>query len=1435
MSISGSTCDNIKFHVYKEQDGKNCSFWNEIVDLKIVDVVGYGQFELKLNKNTSRDIFKEIIAQSLETELAQIPLYDLHINDDDYFNYGAQDESNLDSYGNIKPIKFYNPSDPHHSLLHLLLMDKACHWSLGVIPQYITVTNNGKQTQELATSFQRTFTIDGQNIYDFLVGDLANEANLVYVFDTYNRRINIYDRYSVGEDTNVFINTRNLANNITIEDNSESIKNCFRVVGGDDIITNYLSAINLTGNYIWQFSDLQYNDMPNGLVNAIRSYQTLKNTFNDEYYGGYDIFNQLISEGQSVNSFLIFDGNVNSFSNLPIASGKIGHYYYVQNENKYYLSNGTSWVICGAFTRLCSSYDRLSYLEHSMMPNVSLRTTNAQEQAGRIEREFVNTQVAVSNISIHSPTSFTGITNNVIAYCKVIIDNRYTVESIDDITNHYPRYNSNVWTGKIHIYRTSDKNDTRTITVSVRINDDELNYAKQKILKAIAKNEMAEVDQDVLTYTTSADYSKLITYFQKYSLNRLKSFYDGYESCISILMSFQSSAKDTAAFNIIYTTYRIRRDAVYEVYKIREHEVEKQRQLIDQIEIEKNSIQEQVDFKKYLDNINSSYWKLFNSYRREDTYQNDNYVSDGLTDGQILAKCKELLDYASFQLSMACQLQRTCSITLSNLLIMNEFKPFWDKFQIYNYIRVANDNEILKLRLMQVDVDFDQIEQLKITFSENISGNGNIVNDIGDIIKQADSMASSYNSIKQQSSQGNKAYNEVGKWIADGLNAAKTTISNSDNNEVTYGSYGINLKDMTEEGNYGDYQTRLIGQGVYFTQDAWKTVSLALGTIYIDGKRTSGLIADNVIGRLLAGESLYITNENGSFLLTGDTAKFTDITIDYQDKNGNRVKIGGASDRIFSISHNGNEVLYFNNVSNKMVMTGTLQGCDGDFSGTLKACNMSASTINGSTINGNTITGNTISSNNLIGNTISGGSITIGNNFSVDAHGNMKATNANFTGTIHAGTAIYSPNINGGSISGTSININNRFIVDSNGNMSASNGSFTGTINAGTSINSPIINGGNINGTSINIGNGNFTVNTSGHVTANSGFFKGTIEADSGYFKGNVTGCSGIFSDKVIGADVQAKTFSLLNNNSGQYETVITAKNKTSWVYSNVGYNAPIVYGVCANILGTEIFRGAGGACIDTNSIYVDNIYVPFQKGTSNGTTKSRVYYMNGSVDNDGVPSAGWVKGFTRVKNISIGDNDYRYSSGTYTSGDTILRFGANGKADDHKMGVDVPSVEYVQNYTQGYVEAHAGTSSDTRLKNNIEDLADISDLYMKLRPVSYKYKTGLYAYKPANIEFGLEADKVANLFPCDKYNIAWKSKKILDEEHLYCSDYAYRIDYKSIGIMTVQMVQNHQKQMKKLKHAELEFKHAILSLQGENAILKQRLQRLEELINVTN
>ena len=299
MSFAGDELDNISFVVYKILDGKECDFWDLIEDLKIVDMVGYSQFEISLDKELSTAEKKVITAFSLETELGQIILRNMHINDDDYFDYMA--DSNMDSSGNIVPVTLYNPAAKQlqqsdggfamrHSLLDLVLMDKAPHWSIGVYPKEVSVNVNGTVTKQSITSFQRTFTVDGTSIYDFLTGEVAKEANLVFIFDTYNRKINVYDKYEIGEDTGIVVSRRNLADEITISSGKDSIKNCFYVTGGDDVINNYLSAVNLTGNYIWCFSDEQMNDMPKGLSNAIRSFIAYKKTWDEQYYGGYNVY-----------------------------------------------------------------------------------------------------------------------------------------------------------------------------------------------------------------------------------------------------------------------------------------------------------------------------------------------------------------------------------------------------------------------------------------------------------------------------------------------------------------------------------------------------------------------------------------------------------------------------------------------------------------------------------------------------------------------------------------------------------------------------------------------------------------------------------------------------------------------------------------------------------------------------------------------------------------------------------------------------------------------------------------------------------------------------------------------------------------------------------------------------------------------------------------
>ena len=369
---------------------------------------------------------------------------------------------------------------------------------------------------------------------------------------------------------------------------------------------------------------------------------------------------------------------------------------------------------------------------------------------------------------------------------------------------------------------------------------------------------------------------------------------------------------------------------------------------------------------------------------------------------------------------------------------MDEFKPFWDKFALHNYIRIEDDDEVLKLKIMQIDIDFDAIDQFNVSFADNVSGNGNVLEDIADTISDMKTIATSYNATKQQVNQGKDKISKVAEWIKNGLNAAKTMISTSDDNEVTINNCGINLKDMSDEGNYGEFQTRLIGNGFFFTTDAWKSVATALGRIWIQDSETeghwaTGLIADNVIGNLIAGQSLMITNNSGSVKIDGDTALFTDITINYVDENGNSVKIGGNEDRIFAIADKEKELLYFDSTKNKMV-----------FSGDVVAATITGGTITGATVNGTTINGGTIN-----GGEFNGGSIHIGENedgsynFSVDESGHMIAKSGEFSGKITASEFI------GGSIKigeNKDKDTGYNFSVDSDGNVDAENAKIKGDI-----------------------------------------------------------------------------------------------------------------------------------------------------------------------------------------------------------------------------------------------------------------------------------------------------------------------------------------------------------------------------------------------------
>ena len=169
---------------------------------------------------------------------------------------------------------------------------------------------------EDSSRFQRTYTVDGTSIYDFLTGTVAEESNVAFVFNTIDREINCYslcdcinqedgkllkdrdgnDVTGIGEDTFVFVSKDRLANETSINSNKDKVKNCFRIEGGDDVINAMVAAANMGGNsYIYQFADFQYNDMSERLRKKIQAYQKMMESKDtqDTYYGENGIYTRL--------------------------------------------------------------------------------------------------------------------------------------------------------------------------------------------------------------------------------------------------------------------------------------------------------------------------------------------------------------------------------------------------------------------------------------------------------------------------------------------------------------------------------------------------------------------------------------------------------------------------------------------------------------------------------------------------------------------------------------------------------------------------------------------------------------------------------------------------------------------------------------------------------------------------------------------------------------------------------------------------------------------------------------------------------------------------------------------------------------------------------------------------------------------------------------
>ena len=847
----------ISFTVNKYVDGKITNLWDKILDFKLVYCKEWDcWFEAKVELDEATESVKTVFCTQLgQAELSQIMLYDIEIN--------TEDDIARDDY---KIGILYDPIDSQCILRRLL--DKAPHYSI-------------IHVDETLWNIQRSFSFDDTSIYDAFQ-EIAEEIGCLFVFNSDSdadgmpqRTISVYDlqqncndcdyrgeftdkcpkcgsadiKYGYGEDTRIFVTSDELASEgIELVTDTDSVKNCFKLEAGDDLMTATIRNRNPNGtDYIWYFSEATKEDMPKELVEKIESYDKTYQYYYNDFESILDA-NLLAGYNNLVDKYLAYNEDLEKISN-PVKG-------FASLMQAYYNTIDLGW-----------------YLKSGLMPNVTMGKTDAKEQ-GLLLDTSLPPLIAVTDLDIVSKAT---ADSTVLAMAKAIVNSHYKVSIVDNSSQLI----NGEWSGKFTITNYSDEEDTYTTsTINRTLTDWDETYIKQKIDKILGKE---NTDDLSVTGLFAKDYDEFRVELEKYALTPLKSFHDACQACLDILIEQGAGDKNNSLYKSLYSPYYKKLKAIESEMKYREDEINVIIDLQSDIEKIKANIQSKLNFQNYL---GEDLWLQFCAYRREDKYSNSNYISDGLNNAELFERALQFYEVAENEIFKSSELQHSISATLNNLLAIPKFKPLVELFEVGNWIRVQVDDRVYKLRLVEYEISYGDFDSISVKFSD-VAKIKNGYSDLEDVLSDASSMASSYDSIKRQANLGNEARDMVRQWMNEGLDASLVQIQNNTNEDIIIDNNGLlgrSYSDITEE--YSDEQIRLTHNIIAFTDDNWQSVKQAIGkhkhTYYDEGKKefidaigygvssdfvTAGFISGSqIIGGNIYSDNYSITNSTGSYI-----------------------------------------------------------------------------------------------------------------------------------------------------------------------------------------------------------------------------------------------------------------------------------------------------------------------------------------------------------------------------------------------------------------------------------------------------------------------------------------------------------------------------------------------------------------------------------------
>lgn len=526
--------NEISFTVAKYLNGKPNPLWNEISDLKTVHLPEYNEkFQIKVTCQDEETETKNVTGTSLaEAELSQILLRNFECNTD----------TDLELH-NYQVTRFYDEENPKLSLLHRVF-DKASHYKIAHV-------------DDTLTELSYEYSANEKSIYDFLVGDVAEQMQCLFTFDSAAREIRVYDLCSTcnnpdcqeetiqkqydadgneirkpyrddfheecpkchstditrgyGEDTTILIDRENLANSIVTETDVDSLKNCLYVEGGDDNINAAFMLLNPSGgSYLYYFSPEVLAEMPVEFQNAYRDYTAKYNSYCSEnkidsaktthrYMKQHTEAANVLPEGMYESSF---DANNPDSNYIQKFNAVVEHILALSDDTTYsqYKTHKSKTTFTGQASLVTAYYhstDLQTFLQTSMGPTCQMETYDKYQALALLTGTNLGT-VAIAGYQSETTPKAT-VQRAILNCAKTIVNTSLYQVEIADLEQNANSGTYRVVFSITDLQEENGKISTVTNTTFRNVAEEE-GYSDSSVLSTIPSYVSIPVSDDVETY-----------------------------------------------------------------------------------------------------------------------------------------------------------------------------------------------------------------------------------------------------------------------------------------------------------------------------------------------------------------------------------------------------------------------------------------------------------------------------------------------------------------------------------------------------------------------------------------------------------------------------------------------------------------------------------------------------------------------------------------------------------------------------------------------------------------------------------------------------------------------------------------------------------------------------------------------------------------------